>query len=186
MATLSEGIFPCEVLDGFFGVDDKNSPIARINVLITDGPDKGQRCTYEDQVNAKSALYVSRSCMAVGWRGKALETLAEDVAAWIKKTGGASTVEIRHIAIKKGRQYDQWVESGSKGDPPIWAKPNSIGRGPKPLAKAHGETLNDANDAMRRAMQADGGAPEEGYDPERNPFLTSSVRDASAIAKVLR
>jgi hypothetical protein len=177
MATLSEGIFPCLVLDGFFGVDDKNSPIARINVQITDGPDKGQRCTYEDQVNAKSALYVGRSCRAVGWRGVNLETLADDVAAWVAKTGGKSTVEIKHIEIKNGKRAGE-----------IWAKPNSIGRGPKPLAAAKGETLADANEAMRRAMEADGGAPEDeaGRSGDDIPFVSCSSREPSAIAKVLR
>lgn len=176
MATLSEGIFPCLVLDGFFGVDDKNSPIARINVQITDGPDKGQRCTYEDQVNAKSALYVGRSCRAAGWKGAKLETLAADVAAWVAKTGGASTVEIKHIEIKNGKRAGE-----------IWAKPNSIGRGPKPLAPAKGETLADANEAMRRAMEADGGAPDDAGDSDDIPFATCSIsRDVSPIARVLR
>lgn len=144
MATLSEGIFPCRVIDGFFGIDDRNSPIARINVVITDGPDKGQRCTYEDQVNGKSALYVGRSCRAAGWKGELLETLKADVAAWVEKTGGASTVEIKHIEIKNGKRAGE-----------VWAKPNSIGRGPRPLAEATGDTLADANEAMRLAMEAD-------------------------------
>lgn len=146
-AALSEGIFPCRVIDGFFGVDDKNSPIARINVVITDGPDKGKHCTYEDQVNGKSALYVGRSLRAAGWKGVKLETTKADVAEWVEKTGGASTVEIKHIEIKNGKRAGE-----------TWAKPNSIGRGPRPLAAASGELLTDANDAMRRAMEADGAA----------------------------
>lgn len=176
MATLSEGIWPCTVLDGFFGVDDKNSPIARINVQITDGPDKGQRCTYEDQVNTKSALYVGRSCRAAGWKGVNLETLAADVAAWVAKTGGKSTVEIKHIEIKNGKRAGE-----------IWAKPNSIGRGPKPLAAAKGETLDDANEAMRRAMEADGATPVDDSGPTDDiPFASSSMsHDVSPIAKVL-
>lgn len=182
MATLSEGFWPCEVIDGFFGVDDKQSPIARINVLITDGPDKGQRCTYEDQVNAKSALYVGRSCRAVGWKGVTLETFAADVATWRTKTGGKSTVEIKHIEIKNGKRAGE-----------IWAKPNSIGRGPKPLSAPSKTLLDDANDAMRRAMEADGGGPPAddvphagARDDDQIPFISCASREPSPIAKVLR
>ncbi len=175
---LSEGIFPCRVIDGFFGEDDKKSPIARINVVITDGPDKGKHCTYEDQVNGKSALYVGRSLRAAGWKGEKLETTKADVAEWVAKTGGASTVEIKHIEIKNGKRAGE-----------IWAKPNSIGRGPKPLVEAKGDTLADANEAMRRAMEADGfgdGGGSDAGEPRGEddlPFITSAMTLDRPVSK---
>ena len=155
MAIKAEGIFPCTVISATFGKDDRQSPQVQINVRIDDGPSKGQCCTYEDQVNAKSALYIGRSCRAVGWKGADLKTLKADCDAWIAATGGHSSVEIRHVEIKKGKKFDEWMNGGMKGPPPIWDKVNSIGRGPKPLAEASGELLDDANEAMRSAMAAD-------------------------------
>lgn len=166
MANLSEGTWPCLVQSATYGEDDKHNLVVRINVKITEGPDAGRGVTYEDTVNAKSALYIGRSCRAVGWKGvDDFETLASDVAAWIKETGGASTAEIRHIEMKKGKQYDKWAANNFEGPPPIWAKCNSIGRGPKPLTAPSSETLNDAKDAMRRAMQEDMAPPTDDAPP---------------------
>jgi hypothetical protein len=178
MALLAEGIWPCTVFSAAFGEDDKGSPQVQINVRIDEGPSAGRVCTYEDQVNARSALYISRSCKAVGWRGD-LTKLKEDAAAWIEKTGGKSTVEIKHIEIKTGKRAGQ-----------IWDKPNSIGRGPRVLNAPTQERLSDANEAMRRAMADDGGAPPDDVphagDRDDIPFITCGIREPSAIAKVLR
>ncbi len=162
MSTLEQGIWACTVVSANSGEDDRGSPQVQINVTIDDGPSKGRQCTYEDQVNAKSALYISRSCTAVGWAGKSLSTLKTDVAAWIAKTGGKTTVEIKHIELKRGKKYDKWVEGGCNGSPPIWDKASSIGRGTRVLAPMSAANAKDADDAMREAMAADGGAP--GYD----------------------
>lgn len=183
----AEGIWPCIVLGANFGEDDKGSPNVQINVKIDDGPSKGQTCTYEDQVNAKSALYIGRSARAVGWRGKTLTTLKEDCANWIATTGGKSTVEIKHLQIKTGKRAGE-----------IWDKPNSIGRGPRVLQAPSDERLADADEAMRQAMAADGGPPPDddfggygsgqpGKGDDDVPFIASAMsRDVNPIAKVLR
>ncbi len=157
MTLLAEGTWPCTALSASFGEDDRGSPQVQINVRIDDGPSAGQQCAYEDQVNAKSALYISRSCKAVGWRGPDLSTLKTDVAAWIVKTGGKTTVEIKHLEIKKGPKAGQ-----------VWAKPNAIGRGPRVLKDPSHERLADANEAMRAAMSADG--QDNIDDEDRLPF----------------
>jgi hypothetical protein len=145
MALLEEGIWPCLVLGAEAGeVDGKIK--ARVNVKFIDGPNAGRLATYEDEVNAKSSIYVARSLQAVGWQGKTLRSVKDDCTKWIASTGGKSTAEIKHISTKKGT---------------IWDKCNSIGRGPKAMKDAAGETLADADEAMRRAMQDDGTAPPE-------------------------
>lgn len=150
----AEGIWPCTVQSATFGEDDKGLPRVRINVRIDDGPSAGRLCTYEETVNAQSALYIGRSCKSVGWTGgksgSDLKTLDAECAAWIKATGGKSTVEIKHIAIKNGKRAGE-----------IWDKPNSIGRGPKPLKAVSHSAQMDAADAMRRAMESDNAADEE-------------------------
>ncbi len=151
MALKAEGIWQCTVLGANYGENPAKPGVTgvQINVKIDEGPSKGQCCTYEDEVNSRSALYIGRSCRAVGWKGGPsgddLDTLKADVAAWVEKTGGKSTIEIKHITIGKGKRAGE-----------IWDKPNSVGRGPKPLAAPSSTAATDARDAMRRAMQDDG------------------------------
>lgn len=188
---LAEGIWPCTVLSGSAGeTDEKPGVIAvRVNVKIDDGPSKGRMATYEDELNAKSSLYIMRSMRAAGWKGKTTLAFGDDVAEWIKATGGKSTVEVRHIEVKRGRKFEKWEADGKQGPAPIWDKVNSIGRGAKPLAAPKGEALRDADELLRRAMQEDGGSPpDEGdapRDPDDIPFISCSVSDRTAIAKVL-
>jgi hypothetical protein len=155
MSQLAEGIWPVVVISGEAGEIDGVIK-ARINVKFDDGPSKGRTATYEDDINAKSALYVSRSMKAVGWKGESVKTFAKDVEAWIAKTGGKSTAEVRHIEIKRGKAYDKWAAGGFQGPGPIWDKINSIGRSAKAMAAPQGELLSDADEALRRAMQDDG------------------------------
>lgn len=169
---LAEGTWPCTVLSASAGeeLDQSGKPTgvikARVAVKIDDGPSVGRTCTYEDEVNAKSSLYVMRSLKACGWTGPDLGTVSKDVEAWIKKTGGKTTVEVRHIEIKKGKKWDKWVADGQRGPAPIWDKVNAIGRGPKVLAQPSKSALNDANQAMREAMELD--AP-GGFDSSDTP-----------------
>lgn len=196
---LAEGIWPCVVLSGSAGESDEKPSvvIVRINVKFDDGPSKGRTATYEDEINAKSSIYVLRSMRAAGWKGKTVAAFGDDVEEWIKRTGGKSTVEVRHIEVKKGKKFDKWVEGGRQGSPPIWDKVNSIGRGAKPLVAPKGEALSDADEALRKAMQEDGswsdGAPptddaphSAATDPDDIPFISCSASDRTAIAKVLR
>lgn len=161
---LEEGIWPCTVLGGSYGeeLDQQGKPTgrikARINIKFDEGPNAGRFGSYEDEVNARSSLYVGRSLKAVGWRGSSLEDVSKDIDAWIAKTGGKSTAEVRHIEIKNGKRYEKWVDAGNPGFP-IWDKINSIGRGPRPLAAPSSDALADANEAMRRAMEEDGANP---------------------------
>jgi hypothetical protein len=184
----ASGIWPCVVQGASVGeATDKNGKpkgvlVARVNVVIDGGPDKGKSCTYEDEVNPKSSLYIGRSLKNVGWKERSMSTVESDVAAWVKATGGKTTVEIRHIELKRGKKFDEWLEeTGGAGTPPIWAKANSIGRGPRPLATPSNDALSDADEQMRRAMQEDGGGTDMGpptapRDPDDIPFITSDIR----------
>lgn len=162
----AEGIWECDVLGASAGADDKGVPNVQINVRITSGPSSGTPCTYEDRVDGKSALYVGRSLRAVGWKGVTLKTVKEDVDAWIASSGGKSTVEIKHIEIKNGKRAGE-----------IWDKPNSIGRGPRVLKPLENDLLSDADEALRRAAEAEGAAPNDDdvphaadADPDSLPF----------------
>lgn len=193
------GIWPCTVLSGGVGEkpDKNNQPtgiaVARVNVRFDEGPDKGRLVTYEDEVTSRSSLYIMRSLKNIGWQGRSMSTVAADIEKWIRETGGKSTVEIRHIEIKKGKRYDEWLqETGGIGKPPIWAKANSIGRGSRPLVAPRAEALSDADEMMRRAAEAEGSAPPQddvphaAGDPDDIPFATLRGVSLGEIAKVLR
>jgi hypothetical protein len=151
-------IYACTAISADYGSTDKSpAPKAQITVRIDEGPMLGQRVTYEEEVNAKSAKYVGWACTAVGWKGDKLATLKADVAEWIAKTGGVTTVEIKDIVTRKGTP-----------DEGIWHKPSAIGKGAaKPLRPVSASAARDADDAMRAAM---GGPPSDdvphaaGYD----------------------
>jgi hypothetical protein len=151
MALKAEGMWPCIVLGGNYGEDPARPGVTRvqISVRIDGGPSNGQICTYEDDVTFKSNIYVMRSCENVGWKGGPtgddLNTLAADVAAWIKATGGKAVVEIKHLLIKNGKNAGK-----------TWDKVNGIRRGAKPLKVATGTALTDAREAMRAARAASG------------------------------
>lgn len=170
----TEGIWDCVVLSARYGENDKNNVTVQINVQITDGPDKGQRATYEEVADARSAKYLRYSCEAVGWKGETLKTLESDCAEWIKATGGKSTVEIKHLEIKNGKNAGK-----------TWDKVNGIGRGaPRPLRQANAASLQDADEALRAVRG--GGGEAEGDDGEI-PFASSAMnREPSPIAKVVR
>src|SRR4051812_18495776 len=154
MSDLVEGIWSCTVLGGEAAADDRDIMRVRINVQITEGPDKGRRTTYEDQINNKSAKYIAQSAKSAGWSGRMPieQYFRDDVDRWVKETGGASTVEIKHVKIKQGKQFDKWIDSGMQGNQPIWAKASSIGRGNRPLKPPSAATSADANEAMRAAL----------------------------------
>lgn len=174
------GIWKCTVLSARFAADnDKRKSFVTVTVAITDGPNKGEHCAYEEEVTAQQGPYILRSINRIGWAGKSLSTLEADVAAWIKATGGASTVEIRHLEIKRGKRAGE-----------IWDKVSSIGyTGERALAAPIGEVLSDADDVMRRAMESGGGVDPGAPPPADDdiPFASAAMgHDVSPIARVIR
>lgn len=157
----AEGIWDCDVLSVRYAKNDKDLPTVQINVQLTSGPSAGQRGTYEEVVDARSAKYLRWSCEAVGWKGQTLTTLEADAAEWIKTTGGKSTAEVKHLEIKNGKNAGK-----------VWDKINGIGRGAaralRPVTGADAAALKDADDAMRAATGE--ASAEEPNTTEEIPF----------------
>jgi hypothetical protein len=179
-----QGIWNCIVLGGEANANDKDIVSCRISVQINEGPDKGRKVTYDEQVNNKSAKYVVMSAMAVGWRGQGRleDTFRRDVDAWIAKTGGASTVEIQNVNRKDGT---------------IWGKARSIGRGLKPLKAPSRQASDDADEAIRAALADAGNAVDSGAPPADDvpppgdedsiPFITlTAIADRDPITRSWR
>lgn len=167
MATKAEGIWGCTVLSGLAGKDGDNV-VVQINVQIDEGPSKGMRGTYEETVDNRSRPYVEKSCAAVGWGGKLFSTLHDDIVKWIAATGGKTTCEVKHIAIKRGKQYDKWVADGMKDPAPVWDKIKGLGRG----AARQLEPLNEKDEtALIGGFDATEPPPADGD----IPFITNSM-----------
>lgn len=194
MSLLAEGIWNCTVLSATSGASD-GVPFVQIKVRIDDGPSAGRQCTYERDIDTRSAKYAAKSMKAVGWKGGYggidIDTIATDCAAWIERTGGKSTVEISHIELKRGKAYDKWVEGGCKGPKPVWDKPNSIGRSlsnERQLDKLDDRARSEANEALARAMAEDGGPPADVPPPTDDdiPFVSCSLAaEPRGIARVI-
>ncbi len=148
MTDIAEGFWPCKVINGSYGDVERKPGVwintVRVNVEVTEGSHAGQRFTYEEEVNNKQIPYIVRTIKAVGWKCHDMTTLADDIDAWVKATGGISTLEIKHWERKRG------PHAGT-----TWAKPNSIGRGPKPIKAASKDNLLDANAMARMALAED-------------------------------
>ena len=159
MATIKpEGIFACTIISARAGVIN-GKPLAQITVRIDEGPATGTRCTYEESLIGSGAKYARYSMNAVGWAGKTAQSLDADAAAWIVKTGGKSTVEIKHLAIKNGKN------AGS-----TWDKVAAIGKGgAREMVPLPADLLADADQALREAAAIDGGAHDSSLD-EDSPF----------------
>ena len=187
MTILSEGTWPCKVLSASTGNNYRNLYAVQVNVELTDGPDKGKRTTYEQEVDNKSSKYVNPSCKAIGWQGVTLKTLADDCAKWIAKTGGATTVDIKHFNLKKPEAI---AKAEARGEPPKFAKANAIGRGAVPLTAPSTDAQNDADAAMRAFAGDTGGGGWSGDTPPSTddiPFVSCAISaDVNPIAAVLR
>lgn len=153
-----EGNFTCTVVGGRAGVIN-GKPLVQITVRIDEGPAAGTRCAYEESLIGSGAKYARYSMNAVGWSGATAQSFEKDVEAWIAKTGGASTVEIKHLGIKNGKR------AGS-----TWDKVSAIGRGSRrELAPLPADLLADADRALREAAELDGAGRDASHD-EESPF----------------
>lgn len=140
---IAEGIWPAHVVGrATFGVDESttdlegNHPsIVRVNVEISDGPDKGKRMTYEERVTQDSRDFVIGSLLSVGWKGRTFATVADDIVE-----GATTTVEVVHYQIKKGKRAGEW-----------FAKARNLGRGPKKLGEASKHELAAADALLGNA-----------------------------------
>lgn len=133
---LSEGYWRVKVLGGGSGADDAGAIHARVNIEFLEGPNKGQRATYDERVDNRSAPYIVPCLKAAGWKGVTLSTLAADLKG-----------EVETVA--------QVVHKQTKADNRTFAMIRSIGRtGQKPLAEPTRDQLAGADEALAAAMES--------------------------------
>lgn len=175
MAIKADGTWECDVLTASVGENEKRMPIVRVNVRLTGGPDAGKLDTYDKRIDGgKGTPYVARSLKAIGWQGRTLATLAEDVKAWVARTGGKTTCEIKHWEVKNGARAGE-----------LYASIDSLGSGRAPLGDMSRDTMRDADEALARAMgdmstaSAGNGEPYDAPHPADGddiPFVTRGGR----------
>lgn len=120
--------------------NENGTVIAKVEFEILEGPDVGQRITYNGLVTQKSGPYVTKDLLAVGWKGKTLKTLAADVDATHVTVG----IEIQHKQTKDGNRTFPVVRS--------------IGRAPKEVVPASTDDITNAD--MMLGAPGDGSVDE--------------------------
>lgn len=134
-------------------VNEKGVVTARVNFEILEGPDAGQRITYNGQVaNAKGARYTALDLVAVGWKGVKLGTLPADVEA----ARAEPNIEIVHKQTKDGARTFPVVRS--------------IGRAPRVETPASNDDLVNADMMLRAALGNDGPDDAPPVDDSDIPF----------------
>jgi hypothetical protein len=106
-------------LAGSHHASKDNQPTARIDFEILEGPNSGEKITYNGRIDTRSAKYVARDLKAVGWKGKTLETLAEDV----DRTKAETTIEIKVMNRKDGSGSFAVVRSIGRTDAASQVRP---------------------------------------------------------------
>ena len=85
---------------------------AKVTLEILEGPDAGQRITYNGLCNSpKATAYVAQDLKAVGWKGKTFSSLALD----IESTRAEPNIEIQHKQTKDGLRTFAVVRSMGDG-----------------------------------------------------------------------
>lgn len=135
---IPEGTYNVRVIgNGNVGKNDKGEARARINVQFLDGPNVGQRMTYDERIDGKSEKYVRRSLASCGWQGKTFATVSADV-----RDGAETTAEVMHLTVKQGPREGE-----------VFAKIRNLG-GPPPLEQLSSTDLGDI-DALIPAGDSD-------------------------------
>lgn len=134
---IQEQFVKARALDGSIGADTNKQTTAFVDFEILDGDNRGEKITYRGQVNERSAKYTARDLKAIGWKGKDLATLKDDIAA----THIETTIEIKHMNRKDG--------SGSFPVVRSIGRTASGGNAPGPVAQTE---LANANALLRAAL----------------------------------
>lgn len=141
---LTEGYWQVKILGGSYGADDKSYPTARVNIEFVDGPNKGQRASYNGRIDNKSAKYVARDLKAAGWKGGSMSTLHRDLDdAARNNVMTTAQVKLMESTKKPGEKF---------------AVIGSLGYGPKPLTEVDPQTLKDCDDVLREFASHGNGA----------------------------
>jgi hypothetical protein len=76
---LFEGDFTGKAIKVEYGEGKGGKPSIRVTMEIGEGPRRGTQVQYEANMKAESIKYTKRDLMALGWQGKSVATLVDDI-----------------------------------------------------------------------------------------------------------
>lgn len=142
MSQLFEGDFEGRCTKIEFGGDKNGKPIVRGQMTIVGGPKDGTTVPYDGKLDEKNIKYTKQHLVALGWQGKDIRTLVDDVASANK------SVPFR-VRIARWEKPEGGVKE--------WISVDSIGFTARPLEKLDNAKLNDVNGWFAQAE--DGAIP---------------------------
>ena len=148
ISRLFEGEFTGRAVKVEFGEGKNGKPTIRVTMEITSGQRTGTQVQYSANFKTESIKYTKRDLMALGWSGRSVSTLADDVMA------AALTVPFSvRIAT-----YDN-PETGKTSQ---WNSVGSIGNAAPPLSPASQDTTRNVDSWF---AEVDDVAPSTGRHP---------------------
>lgn len=131
-----EGDFTGKCVRIEIGQDGKGRPVIRGDMQIVGGAHDGARVPYDGKLDEKGIKWTKRDMLALGWTGKDVRTLVDDVRK-------ANKVVPFQVAIARWNKDDGTVKE--------WSSVRSIGGGAQPLATLDSKAINDVNDWFAKA-----------------------------------
>jgi hypothetical protein len=141
MALLIEGDFMGKAAKVEVGLDTSNKPKVRIDVQLVGGQHDGKRFPYDGRLDEKNIRFTKAHLVALGWQGKTLRTLREDVER------AALTIPVT-LRIARFTRDDGVVRE--------WTSVDKIG-GPPPLVDMPAEKMRDVDAWFAEADRTEGG-----------------------------
>lgn len=127
-----------------FGGDKNDKPMIRGEMKVVGGPHDGATVPYDGKLDEKGIKWTRRDMLALGWQGKDIRTLIDDVKRADK------TVPFR-VEIATWNKDDGTVKQ--------WSTVRSIGRSAQPLSQLSNDKLADVNDWFSTAAADDESIP---------------------------
>lgn len=124
---LFEGDFRGKAVKAEFGTDAKNGkPAVRVTMEIGEGPRSGIQVPYNGNFKTESIRYTKRDLMALGWQGKTIGTLVDDVMKAAKVV--PFKVRIATYTNPETGKTSEWISVGSIGyeAPPLAAPTHQL------------------------------------------------------------
>lgn len=130
-----------------FGTDGKGAAVVRIVMKVAEGPYAGQTAQFKNGFGEKAVKYTKRALVALGWKGKDINTAKDDIMTSPK------TVPMQIVIA----EYEDRK----------WSSVRSIGAFGEALKPVDATTAKDVNQWLAEVPDDQ---PASGGDRDRIPF----------------
>lgn len=146
-----EGDFTGKAVKVEYGEGKGGKPTIRVTMTISEGQRAGTQVPYDANMKSESIKYTKRDLMALGWQGRSVSTLADDVI----KAGLTVPFQVR-VAT-----YDN-PETGKTRQ---WLSVGAIGNAAPPLSAATEQTTKNVDSWFAEVDEGGGNRQSYGGHP---------------------